>query len=136
VTVQYGAQANEQAIRRLVQNTAVFAAVTVSPTGANSAAQVAALTSRTAQNLLPQSGQQTIQDIQTDMAVTQTTIKDVSTRQTQSKAMLQNIVDQAESVSTDQVASQVLALQNALQASYQTTSILSQLSLTKFLPVG
>jgi hypothetical protein len=45
-------------------------------------------------------------------------------------------VDQAESVSTDQVASQVLALQNALQASYQTTSILSQLSLTKFLPVG
>jgi hypothetical protein len=77
-----------------------------------------------------------IQDIQTDMAVTQTTIKDVSTRQTQSKAMLQNIVDQAESVSTDQVASQVLALQNALQASYQTTPILSQLSLTKFLPVG
>jgi len=136
VTVQYGAQANEQAIRRLVQNTAVFAAVTVSPTGANSAAQVAALTSRTAQNLLPQSGQQTIQDIQTDMAVTQTTMKDVSTRQTQSTAMLQNIVDQAESVSTDQVASQVLALQNALQASYQTTSILSQLSLTKFLPVG
>ena len=70
------------------------------------------------------------------MAVTQTTIKDVSTRQTQSTAMLQNIVDQAESVSTDQVASQVLALQNALQASYQTTSILSQLSLTKFLPIG
>jgi flagellar hook-associated protein 3 FlgL len=34
------------------------------------------------------------------------------------------------------VASQILALQTALQASYQTTSILSQLSLTRYLPVG
>ena len=50
--------------------------------------------------------------------------------------MLQNIVDQAESVSPDQVASQILALQTALQASYQTTSMLSQLSLTKFLPLA
>jgi hypothetical protein len=34
------------------------------------------------------------------------------------------------------VASQLLALQNSLQASYQVTSMLSQLSLTKFLPIG
>ena len=133
LTVQYGVQANEKAIRSQLQNIAVFAAVTVPPTGTNSAAQVAALTTRTSQNLLPQPGQQTIQDIQTDMAIAQSTMKDASTRQTQAKAMLQTIVDQAESVSTDQVASQVLALQNALQASYQTTSMLSQLSLTKFL---
>jgi hypothetical protein len=31
------------------------------------------------------------------------------------------------------VASEILALQNALQASYQTTSKLAQLSLVKFL---
>jgi flagellar hook-associated protein 3 FlgL len=136
LTVQYGSQANEQAIRSQLQTIAVFAAVTVSPTGTNSAAQMAALTSRTAQNMLPQPGQQTIQDIQTDMAIAQSTMKDASTRQSQSQAMLQTIVDQAESVSTDQVASQVLALQNALQASYQTTSMLAQLSLTKFLPAG
>ena len=133
LTVQYGVQANEQAIRAQLQTIAVFAAVTVSPTGTNSAAQVAALTTRTAQTLLPQPGEQTIQDIQTDMAIAQSSMKDASTRQSQAKGMLQTIVDQAESVSTDQVASQVLALQNALQASYQTTSILSQLSLTKFL---
>jgi hypothetical protein len=39
-------------------------------------------------------------------------------------------------VAPDQVASQILALQTALQASYQTTSMLSQLSLTKFLPIA
>jgi hypothetical protein len=135
LTVQYGAQADEQAIRSQLQNIAVFAAVSVSPTGTNSAAQIAALTLRTAQNLHPQPGRQTIQDIQTDLAIAQSTMKDASTRQTQAKGMLQNIVEQAESVSTDQVASQILALQNALQASYQTTSMLAQLSLTKFLPV-
>jgi flagellar hook-associated protein 3 FlgL len=134
LTVQYGAQANEQAIRPQLQNIAVFAAVSVSPTGTNSAAEIAALTTRTAQNLLPQPGKQKIEDIQTDLAIAQTSMKDASTRQTQAKGMLQTIVDQAESVATDEVASQILALQNALQASYQTTSMLAQLSLTKFLP--
>jgi flagellar hook-associated protein 3 FlgL len=45
-------------------------------------------------------------------------------------------VDTTETVSTDQVATEILAVQNALQASYQTTSMLSQLTLTKFLPIG
>lgn len=136
VTVQYGAQANEQAIRTQLQNVAVYAAVTASPTGANSAAQVAALSLRIAQNLSPQGGQQTIQDIQAEFATAQETMKDAGARQTQTKAMLQNIVDGAESVSPDQVASQILALQTMLQASYQTTSMLSQLSLVKYLPIG
>jgi flagellin-like hook-associated protein FlgL len=133
VTVQYGARANEQAIRSQLQSVAVLAAVT--STGPNAAAQVAALSSRVTQNLTAQPGQQTIPDIQSDFATAQTTMKDATARQTQTQAMLQNIVDQAESVSPDQVASQILALQTALQASYQTTAMLSQLSLTKFLPL-
>jgi flagellar hook-associated protein 3 FlgL len=133
VTVQYGARANEQAIRNQLQSVAVLAAVT--STGPNAAAQVAALSQRVTQNLTAQPGQQTIQDIQSGFATAQTTMKDATARQTQTQAMLQNIVDQAESVSPDQVASQILALQTALQASYQTTSMLSQLSLVKFLPM-
>jgi flagellin-like hook-associated protein FlgL len=135
-TVQFGAQANEQAIRSEIQSIAVFGAVTTTPGGANSAAQIAALSSRTVTNLTPQAGQQTIQDIQTEFATAQSTMKDASARQTQAQTALQNIVDQTETISTDQVASQILALQNSLQASYQTTSMLSQLSLTKFLPIA
>lgn len=131
ITVQYGARASEQAIRSQLQSVAVLAAVT--STGPNAAAQVAALSQRVTQNLTAQPGQQTIQDIQADLSIAQTTMKDATARQKQTQAMLQNIVDGAESVAPEQVASQILALQTALQASYQTTAMLSQLSLTKFL---
>ncbi|MET4390526.1 flagellar hook-associated protein 3 FlgL [Bradyrhizobium sp. F1.4.3] len=133
VTVQYGAQADEDAIRSQLQAIAVYGTFSTSPTGQYSGAQVAALSLRTTQALTPQPGQQKIEDIQTDIAMAQNTMKDASTRQTQAKAQLQTIVDQAESASPDQVASEILSLQNALQASYQTTANLAQLSLVKYL---
>lgn len=133
VTVQYGAQANEDAIRRQLQAIAVFGTFSTSPTGQYSGGQVAALSLRVTQALTQQPGQQRIEDIQTDIAMAQNTMKDASTRQTQAKAQLQTIIDQAESASPDQVASEILSLQNALQASYQVTSNLAQLSLVKFL---
>jgi hypothetical protein len=131
--VQYGIRANEQAIRSQVQTLAVFAAVTtaLSP---NAALQVQALSERVTQNLELHPGRQTIEDIQSDLATAQLTMKNAKARQTQAQGLLQGIVDQAESVSRDQVASQILALQTSLQASYQTTAMLSQLTLTKYLP--
>jgi flagellar hook-associated protein 3 FlgL len=134
--VQYGAQANEQAIRQAIQAVATYAAVTVSPTGTNSPAAVGALSQRITANLTPQAGQQTISDIQTDFATAQTTMKDVQARQTQTQTALQNLVDQTEGIDQNRVASEILSLQTSLQASYQTTAMLAQLSLTKFLPVA
>jgi flagellar hook-associated protein 3 FlgL len=136
VTVQYGIRANEQGIRSEIQTLAVFSAVTTSTTNPNGAAQVNALSERVATNLTSQPGQQTIQEIQTDLATAQSQIKDAKARQEQSQSLLQGIIDQAEAVSPDQVASQILALQTNLQASFQTTALLAQLNLTKFLPVA
>ncbi len=136
ITVQYGAQANESAIRSQLQSIAVFAAFTASPTGTNSQAQISALSQSIATNLTPQAGQQTISDIQSDFARAQTVMQDASARQAQSQTMLQDMVDSTETVSTQTVASEILALQTSLQASYQTTSMMSQLSLTKYLPTG
>jgi flagellin-like hook-associated protein FlgL len=133
VTVQYGIRANEDAIRSLMESVALLAAVTTSPTDPNGAGQVSALNSRVAQNLTVTPGKQNIQDIQSDLANAQTVMKDATARQKLTQATMQNIVDQAENVSTDEVASQLLALQTDLQASYQTTAMLSQLSLVKFL---
>jgi flagellar hook-associated protein 3 FlgL len=133
ITIQYGAQADESAIRRQLQAVAVFGTFSTSPAGTYSSGQVSALSQRVAQALAPQPGQQRIEDIQTDIAMAQNTMKDATARQTQAKAQLQNIIDQAESAPPDQVASEILSLQNALQASYQTTSKLAQLSLVKFL---
>jgi flagellar hook-associated protein 3 FlgL len=136
ITVQYGAQANEAAIRSQLQSIAVFSAFSTSPTGTNSAAQIAALSQRIATNLTPQPGQQTIQEIQSDFAAAQTVMKDATARQTQTQTLLQNMVASTETVSTQTVASEILALQTSLQASYQTTSMLAQLTLTKYLPPG
>jgi flagellin-like hook-associated protein FlgL len=136
VTVQYGMRANEDAIRSQLESVAVLAAVNTSPTDPNANGQIAALIQRVTSNLPAQAGQQSIQDIQSDLASAQQTMKDAGDRQTQATSMLQGVVDNTESISSDQVISQILALQTSLQASYQTTSMLSQLSLAKFLPIG
>jgi flagellar hook-associated protein 3 FlgL len=134
-TVNYGIQANEKAIESQLQAVAVYAAFTASPSNANASAQVSALSQSVTQALSPQPGQQTVQDIQSDLANAQTTMTSATSLQTQSQSTLQDMISQIETVSPDQVASQILALQTSLQASYQTTSMLSQLSLVKYLPI-
>jgi flagellar hook-associated protein 3 FlgL len=134
-TVDYGIQANEPGIASQLQAIAAYAAFTVSPTNPNAAAQVSDISASVAQALSTQPNQQSIQDIQTDLANAQGTMSTASSLQTQTQSSLQDIVSQVETVSPDQVATQILALQTSLQASYQTTSMLSQLSLVKFLPI-
>jgi flagellar hook-associated protein 3 FlgL len=136
ITVQYGMRANEQAIQSQLKSIAVLAAVQTSPTNPNAKGQLAALVQRVTNNLPAQPGQQSIQDIQSDLAGAQQIMKDAGQRQTQAKSMLQGVVDSTESTSPEEVISKILALQTSLQASYQTTSMLSQLSLVKFLPIG
>lgn len=133
ITVQYGARADEQALRTQLQNVAVFAAVTTSVTDTNASGKIAALNTRIAANLAIIPGTQTIQDIQADFAGAQASIKSTTDRQVQSKAMAQTMLDSIEGINNDEVATKILALQTALQASYQTTSQLYQMSLVKFL---
>ncbi|MEA2958948.1 MAG: flagellar hook-associated protein 3 FlgL [Alphaproteobacteria bacterium] len=133
ITVQYGARADEQALRSQLQTVAVFAAVTTSATDPNANAQIAALNQRIAQNLAAVPGTQSIQDIQADFAGAQASIKTTTDRQTQTKAITQTMLDSIEGINNDEVATKILALQTALQASYQTTATLYQMSLTKFL---
>ena len=135
VTVQYGARANEQALRYELQNIAVYAAVTTNANNPNSKAQITGLQQRISANLAPQTGQQSIQDMQAEIAGAQTAIKSATDRQTQLKGMAQTMLDAIEGINADEVATKILALQTNLQASYQTTSMLFQTTLTKFLPI-
>jgi flagellin-like hook-associated protein FlgL len=139
--VQYGARANEQALRTELQNVAVFAAVTtkVNTTGTppvtalNANDKISALNQRIAQNLAVIPGTQTIQNIQADFAGAQASIKSTTDRQNQSKVISQSLLDSIEGIDDNEVATKILALQTALQASYQTTSDLYKMSLVKFL---
>lgn len=132
-TVQYGARANEEAFRAQLKNIAVYAAVTTAPGDPNANAQVQALSQRINANLTPPAGQQSIQDIQAEFAGTQSAIKTATARQTQVKGMAQTMLDSIQGVSDTEVATKILALQTSLTASYQTTAMLYQTSLTKYL---
>ena len=134
ITVQYGARANEQAFVHQLQNIAVYAAVTTNAANPNASGQSTALSQRISANLAQQAGQQSIQDIQAEFAGAQTAIKATTDRQTQLKSMAQTMLDSIEGVSTDEVATKILALQTTLQASYQTTAMLYQTTLSKYLP--
>ena len=133
ITVQYGARADEQAFRQLLQNVAVYAAVTTNASNPNSSAQVSALSQRIATNLAPQTGQQSLQDIQAEFAGAQHAIKATADRQAQLKSMAQTMLNSIEGVSTEEIATKILALQTSLQASYQTTAMLFQNNLLKYI---
>jgi flagellar hook-associated protein 3 FlgL len=133
ITVQYGARADEQALRKQLQTVAVFAAVTTSVSDPYGSAKIASLNQRIAQNLSDVPGQQSIENIEADLAGAQASIKSTKDRQTQAKAMAQTMVDSIEGINPDEVATKIMTLQTSLQASYQTTAQLYQMSLVKFL---
>jgi flagellar hook-associated protein 3 FlgL len=133
ITVQYGARANEQALRYQVQIIAAYAAVTTSSTDPNAREQVQALNERTAMNLAPQFGQQSIQDIQSEWAGALGAMDAASDRQTLTTTMTQTMLDGVEGINNEEVIAKILALQTNLQASYQVTSMLYQTSLVKYI---
>jgi flagellar hook-associated protein 3 FlgL len=133
ISVQYGARANEQAFVSALKNIAVYAAVTTNAANPNANAQITALNSRIVDNLAVHPGQQSIQDIQADFAGAQAAIKTAKDRQTQAGAIAQSMLDSIQGIDDNEVAAKILAFQTSLQASYQTTASLYQMSLVKFL---
>ncbi|MBV8840434.1 MAG: hypothetical protein JO000_28180 [Alphaproteobacteria bacterium] len=133
-TVAYGVRANEPALSNIVANMAVLAATSYSPTDPNAAASYAALTQRVATNLNGQPGAQSLSNIQSDLAIAQTTIKNAASVNQQTQNTLTDMLQQIENVSPDKVGAQILTLQTNLQASMEVTSVLSQMSLVNFLP--
>jgi flagellar hook-associated protein 3 FlgL len=132
LVVSYGARANEDGIRTLVQNFATLAAVTVSPSDPNATDLSAALNQRLSANLAAP-GTQTVTDIQIALAGAQTSISAAKSRHQQTTATLSDFLQQIEGVSNEEVGAQILALQTRMQASMQTTALLFQTSLVNYL---
>jgi hypothetical protein len=133
VTTNYGMRANEQGIRWMVQNVATLAAMSSLPGDPDAQARSAALNDRIRPALDVPPGTQKIEDIQAELAGAQVTLKAASERHQQSAATLGDLLQDTEGVSNDQVAAQILAMQTSLQASLQTTAMLYQTSILKYL---
>jgi flagellar hook-associated protein FlgK len=113
-----------------------MATVTYSPTDPNAPVLASELAQRVGTNLDVPPGTQKVADIEAELATAQSTMSAAGTRHQQAKATLQDMVQQIEGVSTDDVAAQILALQTRLQASLQTTALLYHTSLVNFLPLA
>lgn len=133
LTVNYGARANEQGFRALVQNMATLAAVSVPASSSNARDLSVALNQRLTANMAGAPGDQTVTNIATDLAGAQTSMKAATARHQQSSATLGDFLQSIQGVSNEEVGTQLLALQTRMQASMQTTSMLFQTSLVNYL---
>jgi flagellar hook-associated protein 3 FlgL len=133
MTVSYGMRANEQAISTLVANVAVLAATTYSASDPNAGASYNALSQKVTANLNGQSGTQSINDIEANLANAQTSVANASTLNTQTQSTLQDMLQGIEGVDQNTVGVEILNLQNSLSASMSVTARLSQLSLVNYL---
>jgi flagellar hook-associated protein 3 FlgL len=74
-----------------------------------------------------------IEIITMEIGVAQGALQSATTRHKDYKAQLNNLLSEVETVSKEDVAMEILALQTRLQASFQTTAMVSQLSLVNFI---
>jgi len=110
-----------------------MAAMTFSPADPDASARSAALNQRLMPLLDVPSGVQTIENIQSELAGTQNALAGAKERHRQTGNVLQNLLQEIEGVSTEEVGAKILALQTRLQASLQTTAMLFQNSLVNYL---
>jgi flagellar hook-associated protein 3 FlgL len=76
---------------------------------------------------------QRVQDIQIEIGYAATTMKTADERHRTRAGFVQDVIADVEDVTQEEAASKLLSLQTKLQASYQTTAILSRLNLAEYL---
>ncbi len=132
-TVAVGARANEEAFRTMLAHFAVVSSETFSAASTTDRDRYRELGERLSVNLGKVPGVQNLEDVATEFTNATVSLNGAKERHEQRRAFLEDVISGVEGVSDEEVAVAILSLQTRLQASYQTTSILSGLSLTNFL---
>jgi flagellar hook-associated protein 3 FlgL len=132
ITVSVGVQANEQGIRRVLSNLAAFVSESFTTSDVDKG-RYQMLSDRIRADLGAGSGAQRVQDIQVEIASAAVTMKQADDRHRTKLGIVESTISDIEDVSKEEAAATLLALQTQLQASYQTTAIISRLNLTDYL---
>ncbi|WP_299347479.1 hypothetical protein [uncultured Maritalea sp.] len=132
--VSYGAQANEDGPTRLIRSLAVFAAEGFSPSDPDAKLKYQSLNNAVRDRLSESHNSEkgSIEVIQMELGLAKTTNGRIAERQVQQKSMLDNMLVNIEEAPIEEVAMRILSLQTRMQASYQTASIVSKLSLVNY----
>jgi len=133
-SVNYGVQANEAGLVNLVQSLAAMSIQIFTDADPTSTDRYSAMISRNTERLAETGDSNgSISIIAVELGLAKSTAGAINERHTDHKAQLGNMVQDLEEAPTEQVAMELLALKTRLEASYQTTSMLSQLSLVNYL---
>ncbi len=132
-SVSYGTRANEDGIRRVFQSLAVFSIESFSASDSNDQARYSALVERVHAELTDQDGVQNVQTIQVEIATAHYTVESADSRHQATVGTLTEMVEEIERADLDEVAAKLVTLQTRIQASYQATALLNEMSLTNFI---
>lgn len=133
--VSYGVQANEGGIVELMKGLAVFAVSTLTPIDSTNAGIYDGLVGLQRARLSETNDSKpgSIEGITMELGLAANTLNTVKTRHTQYDAQLKTMLADIESAPVEEVAMQMLTLRTRLEASYQVTSMVSQLTLVNYL---
>lgn len=134
-TVNYGVQANESGLVKLLQTLAAMAA-TIYPNGDDTApGRFDAMASRQIERLsiTNTNSQGSIGVIAVELSLAQTTMDYAGQRQSTHRIQLDGMLADIETIPAEEVSMEILSLKTRLEASFEVTSLISQLSLVHYL---
>jgi flagellar hook-associated protein 3 FlgL len=127
-----GVRANEEGVRRMLSSLAIYSTETFTANPVDKSRHQA-LNDRIRSNLGQTNGVQSLQSIQVEIAAASFSMKGAEERHKTRLFYVESVISEVEDTNQDETAAKILSLQTRLQASYQTTSIISRLNLTEYL---
>ena len=131
--VSYGARANEDSIARQLAYMTAFTLPTYDQDSSLDKNRYAAFANSISAGLSSVNQGDVVKTIQTELGVASKVLTDTDTRHKTSLSMLKTASDDIEGVDKEETAAKILTLKNRIEASFQATSMLYNLSLTKFI---
>jgi flagellar hook-associated protein 3 FlgL len=134
-SVSYGAQANESGTLALMRSLAVVAIQSFTNSDTTAEGRFDAVANRNFSRLSETHNNEpgSIEMLGVELGNAHANIDSISKRQDGYRAQLTGLLSDIESVSKEEVAMEMLALQTRLQASYEATSLVASLSLVNYL---
>lgn len=133
ISVEYGARANEEALRNALQTLAVATYDTYDANDANAHDRYVATRSRVTANLASSPNREGIDQMLGEVSAASAVIASTEERHNAHGNLLTQFTEDIQNADIYEVSAQLLDLQTRLQATYQSLATLSQLSLVNFI---
>lgn len=135
VNVKYGVQGNENGMLELVRTLAAMSTTSYANNDSSAPRRFDAMATRNLGRLNEGHNNEpgSLEVIAVELGLAQATMQNIGERHKAQKAQLDNMLGDLEGVSSEEVAMEILALKTRLEASYQTTSMIAQMSLVNYL---